>query len=278
MPRTSHTIGTNARASTPVQQTSVDVTAPAAVNPGEPTNFTYQFTDLETLSPVTDIVDSHERPMHLIAVSGDLGQFQHIHPAPTGAPGRFEITATFPSAGNYILFGEAQRANGENVVKRHDLTVGPSSGSTGSAPAAARLADDSSPKTVGNVRVSVSGAEGVRARREATLTFRLENAQTGQPLTDLQPYLGAPAHAVILSEDTTWFAHTHGEGVGTAPADGHASGGHGAADHADAPAAFGPEIAVRYTFRVPGLYKVWAQFQSASGEVIAADYVVRVAQ
>jgi Cu+-exporting ATPase len=212
--------------------------------------------------------------MHLIAVSGDLGQFQHIHPAPTGAPGRFEISATFPSAGSYILFGEAQRAGGENVVKRHDLTVGSPSG----APAAARLADDSSLKTVGNVRVSVSGAEGIRARREATLTFRLENAQTGQPLADLQPYLGAPAHAVILSEDTTWFAHTHGEAVGAASADSHAAGGHGAGGHAAAPSGFGPEIAVRHTFRVPGLYKVWAQFQSASGEVITADYVVRAAQ
>ena len=276
MPRNSHTIGTNARPSTPVGTASVQVTAPAAVTPGQPAEISYQFTETETDAPLTDIVDSHERPMHLIAVSRDLEQFQHIHPAPTGAPGEFRIAATFPTAGEYILFGEAQRASGEDVVKRHDLTVGAAAGAPSPA---AKLSEDVTSKTAGPIRVAVAGTDGIRARQEATLTFRLESAQTGKPLSDLQPYLGAPAHAVILSEDATRFAHTHGEAVGSA-ADSHApAGGHGAAGgHATAPASgFGPEIAVHHTFPAPGMYKVWAQFQNASGEVITADYVVRVA-
>ena len=280
MPRNSHTIGTNARQSTPTEGTRVEVTAPAAVRPGEAAPFTYTVTDAETDAPVTDIVESHERPMHLIAVSRDLQEFQHIHPEPTGEPGQFGVAATFPSAGSYILFGELQRATGDDVVKRHDLTVGAAgSGATG----AARLTEDALPKTAGQIRVSIFGTEGIRARQGATFRFRLENAATGQPVTDMQPYLGAPAHAVILSDDVTRFAHTHGEAVGAPAAGGagagHAAGGHGAGAHADAPAAgFGPEIAVHHTFPVPGLYKLWAQFQSASGEVITADYVVRVAQ
>ncbi len=38
------------------------------------------------------------------------------------------------------------------------------------------------------------------------------------------------------------------------------------------------EIAFRHTFAAPGLYKVWGQFLDHHGQVITADFVVRVAQ
>jgi len=270
-----------AASATLTEGTHVELTAPVAAQPGQPATLTYRLTDTLSGAPVTDVVDSHERPMHLIAVSQDFQSFQHVHPEPTGAPGEYRVDATFADPGTYLLFDEFTRAGGATVVQRDELTVG----SAGSGPA--RLGVDLAPKTLGATRVSLAGADALRAGQEATLTFRLEDAASGQPVRNLQPYLGAPAHGVILSEDAATFAHTHGEAVGAAANDPAAhAGGHGSADHqqgapaagASQPSGFGPEIALHHTFETPGLYKLWGQFQTSDGQVITADFVVRVAE
>ena len=78
---------------------------------------------------------------------------------------------------------------------------------------------------------------------------------------------------MIVSEDTTSFAHVHGEQVGP---DGLP---HDRTSQTAAPAPesgpFGPEIGFRYVFPRPGLYKVWGQFQATDGQLITADFVVR---
>jgi Cu+-exporting ATPase len=284
--------------------TQVELSAPGTLLPGQPATLTYRLTDAATGASIADVVDSHERPMHLIAVSRDLQSFQHVHPEPTGAAGEYRVETSFAEDGTYLLFDEFTRASGAQVVRRDELTVGAPSA------APATLAEDLTPKALGEVRVSLAGADAIRAGQEATLTFRLEDAATGQPIRDLQPYLGAPAHGVILSEDAATFAHTHGEAVGSAGG-GHAHGSPGAAGAAPASApaasavhagygaasaaptsapvaseghagyeadAFGPEIAFHRTFDSPGLYKLWGQFQARHGEVITADFVVRVAE
>src|SRR5262249_26324500 len=116
--------------------------------------------------------------------------------------------------------------------------------------------------------VALQGAGGVKAGANTRLTFRLDDPITGAGIQDLQPYLGAPAHVVILSEDAQTFVHTHGEQVGsqTEPMQ------HGGADTATG---YGPEIAFEYTYPTPGLYKLWGQFQTHDGRVITADFVVR---
>jgi Cu+-exporting ATPase len=281
-----HDPGTHPAASAPqTGSTRVELIAPASAQPGQPVALTYRLTDTPTGAPVTDVVNSHERPMHLIAVSRDLQSFQHVHPEPTGAAGEYRVETTFTEPGTYLLFDEVTRASGATVVQRDELTVGSPSAR------AAPLNVDLAPKTLGEVRISLAGADAIRAGQQATLTFRLTDASTGQPIRDLQPYLGAPAHGVVLSEDGTRFAHTHGEAVGSGAAEpGAHAGAYGSADHRSgdhrhpAPASgvtqstgFGPEIALHHTFDTPGLYKLWGQFQTHDGQVVTADFVVRVA-
>jgi Cu+-exporting ATPase len=260
--------GSPAAASTRVEL--VGPVGPAALQAGRPAGLTYRLTDARTGAPVTDLVDSHERPMHLIAVRRDLQAFQHVHPEPSEAAGEYRVETSFAEPGTYLLFDEFNRASGEQVVQRDELTVGaPSAGP-------ARLAEDVGPKTVGGVRVALAGADAARAGEEATLVFRLEDAASGQPIRDLQPYLGAPAHAVVLSEDGARFAHTHGEAI---DGSGHATSGHaGHTVAAGTATGLGPEIAVHHTFDTPGLYKLWGQFQTVNGAVVTADFVVRVAE
>jgi hypothetical protein len=99
--------------------------------------------------------------------------------------------------------------------------------------------------------------------RATTWQLHLTDAATGEPVRDLRPYLGEAAHVVILSEDGHAFAHTPGEAVGATEA------------HADGAAEYGPDIAFHHTFQAPGLYKLWAQFQTHDGRVVTANFVVR---
>jgi Cu+-exporting ATPase len=239
---------------------SVQMVAPPAPQVGTPVTLTYRLT--ADGAPLTDVVVSHEQEMHLIVVRQDLERFQHVHPARTGNPGEYQIDVTFPEPGTYVLYDEFARANGQDIVQRDELVVGAASG-------AANLAEDRSPKTVANdARVSLSGGEGLRAGQEASFTFRLDNPKTGEPVRDLRPYLGAPAHVVILDDAAGGFAHTHGEAVGSTGGAGHGAEG----------ATYGPEIAFHHTFATPGLYKVWGQFLDHHGNVITADFVVRVSE
>ena len=94
------------------------------------------------------------------------------------------------------------------------------------------------------------------AGREAHLAFRLERA--GQPVLDLEPYIGALGHCVVISEDTQTYLHSHPEQFTPTP-----------------PPHGGPVVAFHTTFPRPGRYKVWGQFRRGT-EIIVADFVVEV--
>jgi Cu+-exporting ATPase len=252
-----------------------ELASPPAIAAGQPAMISYQLTDRSTGAPITDLQISHEQPMHLIVVSEDLKEFQHVHPQPAGEPGVYTIDVTFPTAGTYLLYDEFTRASGADLVQQDTLTVG----NGASRPAV--LAEDNTPKDLQGVRVALENTGDVVAGQEAALTFHLTDADTGAQVRDLQPYLGAPAHVVILSEDAEKFAHTHGEQPGAgldheaAPTDEHAATDNGEQGHATGETTYGPEIVFHHTFPTPGLYKVWGQFQTHDGQVIAADFVVR---
>jgi Cu+-exporting ATPase len=242
----------------------VELIAPPTLATETPISLTYRLADARTGAPVADIVESHERPLHLIAVRRDLRIFQHVHPTSTGRPGEFAIDITFPAPGTYLLFGEFARAGGQHFVQRDDLAVGVASG-------APNLVEDWEPKTVDGVRVTLLSPNALPAGHGIRLTLRIEDARTGEGVHDLQPYLGAPAHVVILTEDGHIFGHTHGEATGTEG--GHA--GHGGHSGHSSMSTYGPEIAFEHIFPAPGLYKLWGQFRTGEGHLATADFVVR---
>lgn len=243
---------------------AVGLTAPPAPTAETPIPLTYRLTDARTGAPVADIVEGHERPLHLIAVRRDLAIFQHVHPRPAGRPGEFAIDITFPAPGTYLLFGEFARAGGQRIVQRDELTVGAASGPPS-------LVEDREAKAVDGVRVTLLGPDALPAGRASRLTLRIEDARTGEGVRDLRPYLGAAAHVVILAEDGRTFGHTHGEATAT---EGEQAGRGGHGGHSSMNTR-GPEIAFEHTFPAPGLYKLWGQFRTGEGHLATADFVVR---
>ena len=244
---------------------------PAFPVPGKPTDLAYRVSEAGSGEAISELSVDHERQMHLIAVSRDLEQFQHIHPEP-GASDDFTVTTEFPTEGTYALFDEFVR-DGRKVLDRREIEVGLGGG-------AASLSLDLEPKMVDGLTVSLKAPEEIQAGEEAAFTYTLEKGD-GTPADDLEPYLGAPAHVAIVSEDTQEFAHTHGEAVGTAGEEASDSDGHGDegeeehATHGEGQT-FGPEISFHHTFESPGFYKIWAQFNHHGG-VITVPLVVEVA-
>jgi hypothetical protein len=211
---------------------------------------------------VTDLARVHERLMHLIVVSENLSFFDHVHPIP-GPDGTFTLDYDFPSPGRYLLFTDVTPAGSRGQTFRLPVSVG-------HAPAVAPA-----PAVVASLRLSpalskplatdpsvvaelVPTPRKLIAGAHAQILFRLSDH--GRPVNDLEPYLGAMGHCVIISEDTGTYLHCHPEQF-LAPRPGDRGG---------------PAVAFHTRFPSPGKYTVWGQFQRGE-RILVADFVVDVA-
>jgi hypothetical protein len=95
------------------------------------------------------------------------------------------------------------------------------------------------------------------AGTHAMLMFRL--VDRGQPVTNLEPYMGAMGHCAIISQDTQMFLHCHPEQLYPCGPDSRG----------------GPVIAFHTAFPSAGRYKIWGQFKR-DGKIVVADFVVDV--
>ncbi|GAP99485.1 hypothetical protein [Leptolyngbya sp. NIES-2104] len=213
-----------------------------------------------------DLKIVHEQAIHLLVVSEDLSEFYHLHPEQE-AEGRFRLVYTFPQAGQYRLYADYTPINSDQIVDQLNLHI------AGEARAAiALIEDDILTKSVNGLRFTLTANQPLRAGEAIMLDFAVEDEQTHQPVTDLQPYLGALAHFVIISEDGSEFLHVH-------PMDHHepsiSSHADSSTDHASHSST--SQISAHTRFPRAGLYKIWAQFQRR-GQVITVPFVVRVAE
>ena len=113
------------------------------------------------------------------------------------------------------------------------------------------LEEDLSEKLQEGMRIRLH-AEAAGTRPEAVLRFHFADAETGSPVTDLQPYLGAAGHVLIVSPDLTNSVHAHPDANGS-----------------------GPDLAVHAAFPQAGVFKLWVQVQRR-GRVVSAPFTVRI--
>lgn len=242
------------------EHAGLDITIEPAgdVLPGEPTSLTVTVRDAETGDPVGDLVRTHQVWMHLIVTRADLGTFAHLHPERTDEDGVFTVEATFPTAGTYALHTELRRQGQlSDVVAEQELTV------AGEAPPAVPMpTDDVREASVGGVRITLDGEAHVDDVSDLTLAFA--DAETGAPVDDLEPYLGAAGHVVVMREDGTRFGHHHAETYDD----------EGRPVLALPGTRFGPGLDLHVRFEVAGAYRMWAQFRLGDGTVVTAPFVV----
>jgi hypothetical protein len=201
--------------------------------------------------PVRDFDINHEKLLHLIIVSKDLSYFNHVHPEYKGE-GVFEIENEFPSGGDYRVIADFKPTGGDSMTKLTWMKVeGKPVEPVPVTPAAPGM---ELIQPAGGNKVALT-IDQLTAGQESRLTFTLSDERTNEPVTDLEPYLGAIGHVVILSEDGERYVHVHAEEGQTT----------------------GPDAVFETSFPRSGVYKIWGQFQRA-GVVFTAAYVVQAAE
>jgi hypothetical protein len=201
--------------------------------------------DPDTGEPVRAFVDVHERPFHLFVISRDLQRFAHVHPKLTEA-GAFEVTEAFEE-GSYLLVADFLPAGGTpQMLLRAVVTPGYAGSVFASPPLKAGPAE----QTVDGLQVRLVSAR-VTALKPARLTFTVSHASGGAAVTDLEPYLGAPAHLLVVNPDLTVAIHGHPEG----------------------PASSGPDVVFELVLPFPGVYKLWLQVQR-TGRIVTVPFVL----
>lgn len=214
------------------------------VSPGHavPVAFTIEGPDG---SPVTAYDVEHDKDLHLIAVRRDFSGFQHVHPK-MDSKGTWRVLLDL-TAGQWRLFADFKAQHGEALTLGADLAVR-------GAYRPATPEADSRTSTVDGLTVHLAG--DLTAAEETKLTLTVTRG--GEPVADLEPYLGAYGHLVALREGDLAYLHVHPQG---APGDGKTKPG--------------PEIVFFTEVPSPGRYHFYLDFKRG-GVVRTASFTVTV--
>jgi hypothetical protein len=184
--------------------------------------------------PVTSYEERHERDLHLVLVSTqDLRDYQHVHPT-LADDGTWSVDVDLVP-GRHRVYADTQPSGAEPVVVEASLRA------TGGRPVRRPL-----PAPVD--RVSVAGYDVGLVVADGTVTFRV--TRDGEPVTDLEPYLGAYGHLVVIRRAGMGYLHAN-------PEEGEA----------------GPEVAFEVEFGKPGRHALYFEFQH-DGRVRTAIFTV----
>ncbi|WP_256759722.1 hypothetical protein [Cohnella sp. WQ 127256] len=196
--------------------------------------------------PIEDFDTNHEKKQHLIIVSKDLSFFTHIHPAYKGN-GVFDITTQFPAGGDYKLIADFLPTGGSAMTKMEWAHV------EGTPAKVEPIQPNTDLTTVVDGKQVTLQFDQLAANKELMLTYTIKDAETKEPITNLQQYLGAVGHVVILTSDAEKYLHVH-------PMEEKASG---------------PDAQFMTTFPKSGIYKIWGQFKH-NDQVITVPFVIKV--
>jgi hypothetical protein len=220
-------------------------TVPRVVKAGQKTKFRFHVEDPVTRKPVKDFAIVHDMPYHLFVLSRDTEVFMHEHPV-REPDGVFALEVTLPKPGHYVLISDFFPIGGSGQVLTTPIVTAGFDGDV--AAAVPTLSPDTSwtrreAGTTVELRIAPSA---LVASEDLDLPVHFTNLATGEPVRDLERYLGAFAHALIVNEELTEYIHAHPEEMleGTAIK----SGG-------------GPDVVFHTLFPKGGRYKAWIQFQ-----------------
>ena len=196
--------------------------------------------------PVTEFTEAHEKELHLIVVRADGAEFRHVHPELDAATGTWSLPWTWGAAGTYRVYADftpaAEGAAGVTLTR----TVEVAGEFAPVTPEVRRTAE------VDGFTVSLDGDLTAGTSSELAVTV----ARDGEPVTALEPYLGAFGHLVALRDGDLAYLHVHAEG-----------------DEPRAGDTAGPTIGFAAEAPTAGRYLLYFDFQ-VDGRVHTAEFVV----
>ncbi|MEU8181280.1 copper resistance protein CopC [Micromonospora sp. NPDC049047] len=153
--------------------------------------------------PATRFAVVHDKPLHLIVVGRDLSGYQHLHPT-MASDGTWSVPLTLARPGGYRVYADfsVTAANGTQLplVLGVDHTVPGTHTPTALPPAQAQA-------TAGRYAVSMNGTPTVGVT--APMFFQVSAGPTTP--AQVEPYLGAFGHLVVVREGDLGYVHVHPE-------------------------------------------------------------------
>lgn len=195
--------------------------------------------------PVTAFELDHDQELHLVVVRADGRHFRHVHPE-RDAEGTWSIPWEWETAGSYRIFADFVPAeSGQGMTLSTTVQV---AGDYDPAPATEQVTESS----VAGFDVAVEGDLVAGEASELTMTI----FRDGEPVTALEPYLGAFGHLVAVRDGDLAYLHVHPHRDASGPDD-----------------TSGPEIVFDATAPTPGRYLLFLDFQ-VDGQVHTVPLVI----
>lgn len=200
--------------------------------------------------PVTSFAASHGKRLHLIVVRTDGTRFRHAHPT-LDDHGTWSVPWSWEAAGTYRVYADATPTDDGGATPLTLTRTVEVAGTFAPEPPAPTAA-----ASVGGFDVTLTGdlVAGTHAELVASVS------RDGEPVTTLEPYLGAFGHLVALRDGDLAYLHVHPEG-----------------DEPRAHDRSGPEVRFATEVPTPGRYLLYLDFR-VDGEVLTAPFVLDAAR
>lgn len=181
-----------------------EIAAPAAVGTEGTLAFGVTAPDGTVLTRYTE---SHEKALHLIVVRADGAGFRHVHPEFDGET--WSLPWSWDQPGTYRVYADFVPGDADEEI---DVTLSRT----------VEVAGDYAPRAENPVTrtASVDGFDVTLTgdlAAGATAELTAEVTRDGEPVTALEPYLGAWGHLVALREGDLGYLHVHPEGEDPEP-------------------------------------------------------------
>lgn len=215
---------------------------PQKIEAGKPNELSFSITK-DDKNVALDIV--HEKKIHLLIVNEELTWFDHIHPE-AQKNGNYTVTETFPYSGKYLLYTDFKASNSTTTVNKQEIDV---AGNVAANPANTK---NKWVSKVDDYKVTLVNGNDFKTNRAQHFDIFIEKDGKFITAKDLQPYLGAVAHVIVIGKTDKDFLHVHPTSNEKYPIHGETR------------------------FEKDGVYRMWVEFQ-INGIVHKADFTVDVA-
>lgn len=186
----------------------------------------------------------HEAEFHLIIVDSQLTSFGHLHPQ-RAADGNYFIDVTFNHAGQYLVYADYQAEGYTPQTDRLTLLV------EGREQQGADETNEKLSAVTDGLYLAVAATAPFVAGAESHIPVTITKDGKTLNAADIDPYLGAVAHIILIGREDKDFLHIHPMSDSQFPIIGHTM------------------------FPKADIYRMWIQFKT-EGVLHTANFTLHV--
>lgn len=192
-----------------VHAESIKLSVDKIENKGKITKVQFRLAQIKDGKPVTldELKEVHTEKVHLLIIDDWLDDYSHVHPVALEEPGVYQFEWTPKKKGNYRIWADLfPRATNNQEYVIADLTSDKTA-----APAIKKSVQMDSKVNDYHFRLSFETPQ-IRVGKPIMASVLVTNPR-GNPVTWLEPVMGAYAHIVGFSQDWKSVVHIHPMGI-----------------------------------------------------------------